>query len=130
MRLALLVLAISTGTALADPRLAGEYQGIIWSAGSDSPGKTVLKVRPNGAINGNYVYDDMGSPARGKLTDCALAAPILRCTWQDAYGSGALILRFSDDFKGFEGSWYDYSLPKPHDHPEKGYRWTGTRRGA
>lgn len=130
MRLAFLILALSAGTAVADPRLAGEYDGIIWSAGSDSPGKTVLAVRSNGAISGTYAYDDMGRPGEGTLTDCALTAPILRCTWNDDYGSGALVMRFTNDFQEFQGSWYDYSLKEPHDNPDNGYRWTGSKPGA
>ena len=130
MRLFLLALTFLAGAAQAEPRLAGEYHGIIWSAGSDSPGKTILKVTQSGQISGRYVYDDMGSPAKGTLTDCAIQAPILRCTWNDAYGSGALVMRFTSDFQGFSGSWYDYSIAEPHDHPDKGYRWTGQKRGA
>jgi hypothetical protein len=126
----LIGLAASAGAAQADPGLAGEYGGIIWSAGYDLPGTTVLMVGADGRITGRYDYVDGTQPASGTLTGCAFAAPVLRCRWNDAYGSGTLVVRFDPALLAFEGSWYDYSLPKPHDRPEGGYRWTGRRAGG
>ena len=78
-------------------------------------------------MQGEYSYFDGTIPAGGDLGDCSFALMILRCRWHDAYGSGSLVVRFAPDFQSFTGSWYDYSLPEPHDRPEGGYPWTGAR---
>jgi hypothetical protein len=125
-----LALLLAASPAAADPQLAGTYQGIIWSAGYDDPGTTVLSVDASGAISGRYAYMDGASQAEGILTACRFDAPILRCQWNDVYGSGAWVVRVNRDRTAFEGSWYDYSLPEPHDQPEGGYRWTGRKSGS
>ena len=126
MRPTLAVLLLSVQPVLADPRLAGEFQGTIWS-GVDAPGTTVLTVEPDGRIHGDYRYNDGAGEAGGRLTDCSYAILMLRCRWHDAFGSGPLVLSFAPDFQSFRGSWYDISLPEPHDRPEGGYLWTGSR---
>jgi hypothetical protein len=130
MRLTLAILLLSATAALADPQLAGTYKGIIWSAGYDDPGTTVLKVGKDGRIAGTYRYMDGSTPAKGTITDCAFAAPILSCQWNDAYGSGAWVVRFNEARTAFEGSWYDYSIEGRHDRPEGGYKWTGRKQGG
>lgn len=135
VRRVFLFLALSTGAilpdqGLANPGLEGTYQGFIWSGGSDAPGTTALTVKPDGAISGTYAFDEMGSEMRGTLTDCAFKAPLLRCTWNDAYGSGALVMRFTGDFWAFEGSWYNGSPDQSGEHPDKGFRWTGAKAGT
>lgn len=135
MRRFILLLAFSASLTapsptLANPGLEGTYQGFIWSAGSNTRGTTTLTVRPNGAISGSYIFEDMGSAIEGTLTDCAFTAPILRCTWNDAYGSGGLVLRFTGDFWAFEGSWHDGGLTKAEERPDNGYRWTGAKTGT
>jgi hypothetical protein len=127
MRTILAVLLLSAGAAGADPRLAGTYDGNIWS-GEDGAGTTILTVAENGLISGTYNYQDGSFPGNGTLSDCTYDRAILRCTWADSYGSGALVVRFDPPLKRFQGSWYDYSIPEPHDSPEGGYPWTGTRR--
>jgi hypothetical protein len=127
MRIALAALLLSATAATADPRLAGTYDGNIWS-GEDGAGTTVLTVAADGTISGTYTYQDGAYPGKGMLTDCRYDRAILHCTWTDTYGSGALVVRFDPPLKRFEGSWYDYSLPEPHDSPEGGYPWTGSRR--
>lgn len=129
MRLSLAILALSSSAALADPQLAGTYKGIIWSAGYDDPGTTVLTVAGDGAISGRYDYLDGTIPSQGTITDCRFAAPILTCQWNDAYGSGAWVVRFNQARTAFEGSWYDYSIEGRHDRPEGGYKWTGRKAG-
>lgn len=135
MRLLFLGLIVSTGLALplqalANPGLTGTYQGFIWSGGSNTRGTTSFSVKPDGAITGSYLFEDMGSEMQGTLTDCAFTAPILRCTWNDAYGSGALVLRFTGDFWAFEGSWHDGSLEEDAQGANNGYRWTGAKTGT
>ena len=129
MRLSFAILCLSATTALADPQLAGTYKGIIWSAGSDDPGTTVLSVAADGTISGRYDYVDGSFPAQGTITDCRFAAPILTCQWNDAYGSGAWVVRFNGARTAFEGSWYDYSIKGRHDRPQGGYKWTGRKTG-
>lgn len=130
MRQTLTILALTVTPAMASPQLAGTYEGIIWSAGSDEPGTTVLQLEKGGTVTGRYQYVDGSTPAEGKITDCRYKAPVLRCQWTDAYGSGAWVVRFNSSMTAFEGSWYDYSLPKPHDKPEGGYKWTGRKKGG
>lgn len=116
--------------SLANPGLNGTYQGFIWSGGRNTRGTTSLAVGPDGTISGNYLFEDMGSTIEGQLTDCVFAAPILRCTWNDAYGTGALLLHFTGDFWAFEGSWHDGSLTEAEQRPDNGYRWTGAKVGT
>jgi hypothetical protein len=129
MRLILASLCLSASAALADPQLAGSYKGIIWSAGVDAPGTTVLAVAADGTISGRYDYMDGSTPATGTLTGCRFAAPVLTCKWNDAYGSGAWVVRFDPARTAFDGSWYDWSIEGRHDQPEGGYRWTGRKTG-
>lgn len=127
MRFALSVLVLCAGPALADPRLAGNFDGIIQSAGVDSAGTTVLTVAQSGAIGGHYTYLDGTTPAKGELRGCRLTDVVLNCLWFDSYGSGTLVVAFEPDFTAFRGSWYDNSVPQPHDQPDGGFLWTGRR---
>lgn len=127
MRPLLAAFLLSAAAAQADPRLAGTYDGIIWS-GEDGAGTTILTVAGDGSISGTYAYQDGAFAGTGTLSGCGYDRAILRCTWNDAYGSGALVVRFDPSLRQFRGSWYDYSLPEPHDRPDGGYTWTGTRR--
>jgi hypothetical protein len=130
MRHAFLCLLVLAGPALADPRLAGTYEGSIQSAGQDLPGTTRLIVSDTGAIGGAYVYQDGTVQEPGQLRGCEFDGRILRCAWFDRYGTGTLVVAFDPDFRAFRGSWYDASLPQPHDRPDGGYAWTGTRVGG
>jgi hypothetical protein len=127
MRLTLLLLCLTTTPALADPRLAGEYRGIIASGGQDEPGITILSVGADGAITGQYDFVDLGQTATGTLDQCRFSAPMLSCRWSDRYGSGAWVVEVAPDFAEFRGSWYDATVPLPHNTPEGGYLWTGRK---
>ncbi len=130
MRLSLAITLVSALPAFADPQLSGEYQGIIWSGGRDEAGITVLTVGRDGTIRGQYDFTDLGETATGTLDRCRFAPPVLTCRWTDRYGSGAWVVEFAPDGAEFRGSWYDSSLPLPHDRPYDGYRWTGRKIGA
>jgi hypothetical protein len=129
MRLFLACLCLTAAAAKADPQLAGTYKGIIWSVGDDAPGTTMLAVAADGTITGRYDYLDGFTPAKGTITDCRFADPILTCQWNDAYGSGAWVVRFDAARTSFTGSWYDWSIEGRHDQPEGGYTWTGRKTG-
>jgi hypothetical protein len=128
LRRAVAILALIPAAALADPRLAGTYDGIIQSTGPDSPGTTVLTVSDRGVIGGTYRYMDGPTPAEGKLRGCVLDGVLLTCLWFDAYGSGSLVVAFDPDLRSFAGSWYHSSQPGPHDAVQGGQIWTGRRQ--
>jgi hypothetical protein len=127
MRPILAILGLCAGPALADPQLAGEYHGVIWSGGRDEPGITILSVSRDGTIQGRYDFNDLGQTATGTLDACRFAPPVLTCRWTDRYGSGPWVVEVSPDFAEFRGSWYDGTLPLPHDAAEGGYLWTGRK---
>ncbi|MGL4234499.1 hypothetical protein [Tabrizicola sp.] len=128
MRLTLALLLLSAGAAFADAQLAGTYEGEIQVGDASSALSTFLAVAGDGTVTGSYSYMDGQSQARGVLMDCAYASPILQCSWRDVFGGGALVLRFTPDASEFTGSWYDDTLPKPHDSPDNGFAWTGKRK--
>jgi hypothetical protein len=130
MRLGLFAICLAATPALADPQLAGEYHGIIWSGGRDEGGITILSVSRDGTIQGRYDFNDLGQTATGTLDNCSFTQPILTCRWSDRYSSGAWVVKVSPDFAEFRGSWYDNSLPRPHDAPVGGYLWTGRKPDA
>jgi hypothetical protein len=127
MRQFLLFLCLTATPALADPRLAGEYHGIIASGGQDDPGVTILSVGPDGTISGKYDFVDLGQTATGTLDQCRIAALILSCRWSDRYGSGAWVVEVAPDYAAFRGSWYDATIPQPHDSAVGGHLWTGRK---
>ena len=129
MRHAILTLLLLASPALADPRIAGTYEGIIQSAGQNLPGTTRLMVSDTGVIGGAYLYQDGDTQGTGQLRGCDFDGRILRCAWFDRYGTGTLVAAFDPDFRAFRGSWFDVSLPQPHDRPDGGYPWTGNRVG-
>jgi hypothetical protein len=130
MRHAILTCLLLAGPAPADPRLTGTYEGTIQSAGQNLAGTTRLIVSDTGVIGGSYLYQDGATQGTGQLRGCDFDGRVLSCAWFDRYGSGRLVVAFAPDFNAFKGSWFDASLPEPHDRPDGGYPWTGTRVGG
>lgn len=127
MRATLMLLALLSGPACADPRLAGTYNGTIQSAGSNSPGTTILVVSDTGKIDGSYSYQDGATGGSGQLRDCVFENVTLNCVWVDNYGSGSLIVTFDPEFHGFRGAWFDTIQSAIKGNPQGGHLWTGTR---
>jgi len=105
----------------------GTYDGIIWSSG-DAPGATQFFLTPDDEIAATYIYDSLGEAAEGRLDNCALTAQILRCVWNDEWGSGDFIVAFAPDFSSFSGKWFDDSVSENRSpkSPE-GHVWTGQK---
>lgn len=122
----LLALILLASPAIAQQDLSGTYHGIIASAGS-SDGTTVLKTHLSGQTTGAYVFGPPENIEKGKLTNCKLQDRTLRCFWNDAYGKGDFIVRFSETFCAFEGSWYTRARPEAERDIFGGSEWTGQR---
>ncbi|MEO9517477.1 MAG: hypothetical protein ABJH45_01115 [Paracoccaceae bacterium] len=128
IRLATLTLsvaiAVSTPASSADQRIAGTFDGLIWSNG-EKPGATRFEISQQGGIVGAYSF---GAGETGTLTDCRWDAPDLRCIWNDEYGMGDFIVTFADDFSGFSGAWYETVNTTGRFVTDSGLAWTGQRR--
>lgn len=111
--------------AQADERLAGAYEGIIFSGG-EYPGMTVFEYDEEGRIRGKYVYRGHNGPDFGSLESCELKHLHLSCIWKDVFGSGDWIVRFSEDFSAFSGYWYG-AVGDAGKSGSQGYRWDGSK---
>lgn len=101
---------------------AGWFRGELLSTGEMVPAVTRLRWK-DGALTGDYSFghqlDELGT-----LHDCSEPEPsIVRCEWRDAYGAGALELRFDESTYEFDGSW------SPEAEPKLLHPWTGFRIG-
>lgn len=102
-------------------QVLGVYQSQIWGADEFLSGVTEFSQGREGFVEGRYTMNVQGEVVPGRLSRCQSSQPlIMRCIWQDRYGTGSLELTFSEDFLGFEGYWgADDSTP---DFP-----WMGSR---
>lgn len=124
-----LLCAVYAQAADADnTAIIGTYDGMIWSSG-DAPGTTQFFLTPDDEIAATYIYNNFGETAEGRLDNCALTAQILRCVWNDEWGSGDFVVAFAPDFSSFSGSWFDDSVSEnrsPED--SEGHVWTGQKQ--
>ncbi|MEP4247936.1 hypothetical protein [Tateyamaria sp.] len=124
-----LLCAVSAQAAFAEnTAVVGTFDGIIWSSG-DTPGATRFVLTSDDKIIGAYSYDSFGETAEGHLEECALTAQILRCIWNDEWGSGDFAVAFASDFSSFSGKWFD-DIGSGNRSPTdaEGHVWTGKKR--
>jgi hypothetical protein len=99
----------------------GSYQSQILNAGILTSGKTEFRKNSNGSLGGIYTMNEEGEIVQGKLSKCqAKKIQVMRCIWNDKYGTGELEVIFSEDFSSFNGYWGE-------EFSEPVYRWSGSR---
>lgn len=99
----------------------GRYQSQIWSGGDLLTGTTEFRQARDGAIEGRYTMNEQGKLTPGTLSQCqTIEVRVLRCAWNDKYGTGSLEVTFSEDFSGFNGYWGE-------QNEEPAFRWDGSR---
>ncbi|MGY5775409.1 hypothetical protein [Rhizobium sp. LEGMi135b] len=120
--LALPALAHATPKAVSGP--AGRYCGKLLSRGELVDVETSMRVDRQGHISGTYRFDDDGTTTTGVLTEVETSGGTERTLrWFDRYGMGSLTIRFTSDYRRFEGLW------GPQD-AVPGYTWNGGDCGA
>jgi hypothetical protein len=99
----------------------GTYQSQIWSGGSLVSGTTEFRKTSDGSLEGSYKMNETGKSVLGTLTQCqATQIQVMRCVWNDKYGTGSLEVTFSESFSSFNGYWGEgTSVPA--------FRWSGSR---
>ena len=99
----------------------GNYQSRILSAGNLVSGRTEFRKTREGFLEGSYTMDEQREVVPGTLSQCkAMQVRVMRCVWNDKYGTGNLEVTFSENFSGFNGYWGEGSL-------EPVFRWSGSR---
>lgn len=99
----------------------GSYQSQIWGAIGLVPGTTEFRETNDGSLEGSYSMNEQGRLVPGTLSRCeVMQVRVMRCIWNDKYGSGYLEVTFSEDFSEFSGYWGVGSS-------EPTYPWNGSR---
>ncbi len=102
-------------------QVRGSYSGKIWSGGALVPVETEFIMNNDTSLIGSYSIKEQGL---GVLSRCqAVKTFVVRCFWDDRYGSGDYEVTFTKDFSGFKGYW------SPKGLTEK-LPWDGTRQGS
>lgn len=99
----------------------GVYPSQIWGAGRLMSGTTEFQEMSDGSLGGNYTMNELREVVPGTLSQCqAIQLLVMRCIWNDRYGTGNLEVTFSENFSSFVGYWGD-------DRSEPSFRWSGER---
>ena len=110
-----------------EDRVAGIYQGIIWSNGNKQ-GTTEFSLSGDGSLTGEYRFGSAENQQTGILTDCELDGLELSCIWRDSYGAGDLIVIFNQDFSSFKGGWYTEINQTGSWLSDESYPWSGSKQ--
>jgi hypothetical protein len=99
----------------------GNYQSQIWSGGSPLSGITEFKKSSDGSLGGGYTMNEEQGTVPGTLSQCqVMQLRVMRCVWNDKYGTGNLEVTFSEDFASFNGYWGE-------GEPDSSLQWRGSR---
>jgi len=99
----------------------GNYQSRILSAGSLVSGTTEFRKTRDDSLEGSYTMDEQGKVVFGTLSQCqVMQVLVMRCVWNDKYGTGNLEVTFSENFSSFNGYWGEIGS-------EPVFRWSGSR---
>jgi hypothetical protein len=99
----------------------GNYQSQIWSGGIVLSGTTEFKKNSDGSLGGRYTMNEEQGTVPGELSQCqAMQLRVMRCVWNDKYGTGNLEVTFSEDFASFKGYW-------GQGEPDSSLQWNGSR---
>jgi hypothetical protein len=102
-------------------RVAGTYEGKIWSAGVLLPTTTQFTFNSDGSVTGTYEADEGGLIIPGTLSGCKpVKARTIACVWDDFYGRGGAVFTFNAKYSKFEGYWTEATGTTQ-------YPWRGSR---
>jgi hypothetical protein len=102
-------------------KVAGTYEGKIWSAGVLLPTTTKFTFHGDGSMTGSYEADEDGLIIPGTLYTCKpVKARTIACIWDDFYGRGGAVFTFNPKYSKFEGHWTEATGSKQ-------YPWRGSR---
>lgn len=97
------------------------YQSQIWGGGNLLSGTTEFREAGDGSLEGSYTMNERGKSVPGTLSQCQTKQIlVMRCRWNDKYGTGDLEITFSENFSSFNGYWGEESS-------EPAFRWSGSR---
>lgn len=97
------------------------YQSQIWSADSLVSGTTEFRKTSDGSIEGSYTMNEQEEVVPGTLSQCqTMQVRVMRCVWNDKYGTGSLKVTFSENFSSFDGYWGG-------ENSESAFPWNGSR---
>lgn len=86
--------------------LSGSYEGVVLNGDDFDPVLTAFSRDSAGRWSGTYAIGEEDGIQVGVLDECDWeAAYLLRCTWNDAQGSGVVRWLFSSDYRAFRGYW-------------------------
>ena len=91
--------------AQTEPLPPGQYSSQIGDGLGFQVGITEFFVNDIGDVQGSYIIREEDGLTLGLLTDCGQEAQELDCLWFDRYGSGDLLIEFSEDWGSFQGTW-------------------------
>ena len=121
---------VSQSVFADNSKLLGTYEGIIW-ANSGNPGTTEFYLTHDQEIEGKYVFIDgeIGGEDKGLLNSCDLSGLVLRCIWNDEWGTGDFLIEFEEDFSSFAGQWFGEISEDGRDVTDQsGHTWDGVRQ--
>lgn len=103
-----------------DP-IIGSYKGIVFNNGNMDKVITTFFLNKNGCVTGTYIIDEEEGKTTGELTDIENNGnDIYMLHWKDKYGTGALKILFSSDYKIFLGFW-------GNDKNNTSFLWNGMK---
>lgn len=90
--------------------IIGAYQSEISGGRNKLSGVTRFSINSAGQLIGAYSYQEDTKTVKGELSDCTeiKRKHALSCFWKDKYGTGMLVMGFSDDLRSFDGYWNTY----------------------
>ncbi|PSB02056.1 hypothetical protein [Merismopedia glauca] len=102
-------------------RVAGTYEGKIWSAGVLIPTTTKFTFNADGSVTGTYEADEGGLIIPGTISECKpVKGRTISCVWDDFYGKGGASFTFNAKYSKFEGHWTE-------GQSKTKYPWRGSR---
>ena len=82
------------------------FQGEVFNGNDMDPVLTVFEQYDGGEAYGTYQMGEEDGLAYGTLSGFEWESEyLLKCIWEDKYGSGSLRILFSAQYKSFRGFW-------------------------
>ena len=121
-------LSLSHSVYAEKSSVVGAFDGVIWS-NFEHPGMTEFYLTAEQNIEARYIFQDGDVESNGLLNNCDLTVLVLRCIWNDEYGTGDFVVEFKSDFSSFSGRWFDeISSDKRSFSDSNGHLWSGKRK--
>jgi hypothetical protein len=89
-----------------EPVLHWTFQGDVFNGDDMDPVLTTFVQMEDGGFSGTYEMGEEDGLEIGTLSELKWESQyLLKCTWEDKYGSGRLLILFSADYEMFQGFW-------------------------